>query len=151
MSITKWNPWEEMFNLTKRMNRLFEPGLLHRLDLKEDDSITSYLWAPLVDIYETNEDIVVKAEIPGMKKEDIEINITDNVLTIKGEKKQERKMQNEDYHRIECSYGTFQRSFSLPKAIKPDNVTASYKDGVLTITIPKAEEVKPKRIQITTK
>ncbi len=151
MSITRWNPWEEMFNFTRRMNRLFEPTLLRRLDLKEDDSITSYLWEPLVDIYETNEDIVVKAEIPGMKKEDIEISITDNVLTIKGEKKQERKMQNEDYHRIECSYGTFQRSFSLPKAIKPDNVTASYKDGVLTITVPKAEEVKPKKIQISTK
>lgn len=150
MPIRKWNPWEEMLNLTRRMNRLFDSSLLQKFDLEEEDTM-SHPWSPLVDIYETSENIVVRAEIPGMKKEDIEINVTDNVLTIKGEKKQEKKMQNEDYHRIECSYGTFQRSFSLPKAIKADNVTATYKDGVLMITIPKAEEVKTKKIQISAK
>jgi HSP20 family protein len=107
-------------------------------------------WMPSVDVSETDTEMKVRAELPGMTQDDIELNLQDNVLTLKGEKKQEKKEGKEDYHRMECCYGSFTRSFTLPASVEQDKVQASFKDGILEITLPKSEETKPKKISITT-
>jgi HSP20 family protein len=105
-------------------------------------------WAPSVDIAETDNEVVVTAELPGVKQDDVDITIADDVLTLKGEKKEEKEVKEKNYHRIERSYGSFQRSVSLPAGVQADKAKATYKDGVLHITVPKAEEAKPKQIKI---
>lgn len=105
-------------------------------------------WMPPFDISETEGEIVVKAELPGMKVEDIDITLTDGLLTIKGERKMEKEEKQENYHRIERQFGTFSRSMNLGLQVEADGVDADYKDGVLTVTLPKAEEVKPKKIEV---
>ena len=106
-------------------------------------------WLPPFDVAETAEEIVVKAELPGMEIKDMDITLTDGLLTIKGEKKKEKEDKQEHYHRVERVHGSFSRSFRLPAEIKADAIDAKYKDGVLTVSLPKAEEVKPKRIEVT--
>lgn len=106
-------------------------------------------WAPMVDVSETKDEVIVKAEVPGMTKEEISVTLQDNVLTLRGEKKQEKEEKDKTFHRVERSYGSFVRSFTLPTLVQEDKVKASYKDGVLHITLPKAEEVKPKEISIS--
>ena len=101
--------------------------------------------APTVDIFEKNNNVVVKAEIPGMKKEDIEVNLTDNTITISGEKKKEDKVEKKNYYRFERSYGSFCRSFRLPKEVRPDKTKASFKDGILEIKIPETAEAKKRK------
>lgn len=108
-------------------------------------------WAPCIDVAETGEEIVVTAELPGIKQEEVDITIADDTLTIKGKKKEEQEVRKENYHRIERSYGSFQRSISLPTSVQADKAKASYKDGVLYVTIPKVEEAKPKQIKIDVK
>jgi len=108
------------------------------------------VWSPSVDISETDDEIIVTAELPGVKKEDIKISLQDNVLTIRGEKKQEKEHKDENYHRIERAYGSFQRSFTLPTPVNTDKIKASFKDGVLKIQLPKTEEAKMKEIPIST-
>lgn len=105
--------------------------------------------SPSVDIYEEGDDIVVKSELPGMTKDDIEVNITENTITISGEKKAEEKVEKKNYYRLERSYGSFCRSFELPAEIKPDKAKASFKDGVLEVRIPKSEEAKKKVRKVT--
>jgi HSP20 family protein len=109
---------------------------------------TEGVWSPSVDVSETKDNVVIKAEIPGMTKDDVKISIQDNVITLKGEKKQEKEEKDANYHRIERSYGSFCRSFTLPAAVKADKIKATYKDGILNVTLPKTEEVKPKEIPI---
>jgi HSP20 family protein len=106
-------------------------------------------WFPFVDIAETKDDIVVKAEVPGMTKEDISISLSDNVLTLRGEKKKEKEENGKTFYRMERNWGSFARSFTLPAAVLPGKVKAVYKDGVLEITLPKSEQVKSKEIPIT--
>ena len=106
-------------------------------------------WAPGVDVVETKDEVVVRAEVPGMTKEDISVTLQDNVLILRGEKKQEQAENSATYHRVERMYGSFVRSFTLPTLVLADNVRAHYKNGILEITLPKAEEVKPKEISIT--
>jgi HSP20 family protein len=105
-------------------------------------------WAPPVDIFETENSIVLKAELPGIDPKDVEVRIEDNTLYLKGERKFEKETKDENYHRVERSYGSFARSFSLPNSIDADKVAAEYKDGVLNLTLPKREEAKPKTIRI---
>ena len=105
-------------------------------------------WHPSVDVYETDDSYVLKADLPGVTKEDIKIDINKNTLTIKGEKKSEEKVEKENYVRVERSYGSFSRSFSLSDKVNTENIKANYKDGVLEITLPKKEEVKPKEIKV---
>jgi len=131
-------------DIQDEMNRMFNSVA------RTSDSGTG-VWGPSVDISENENEIVVVAEVPGMKRENINISIQDNVLTLKGEKKRESDENEENYHRIERSYGVFERSFSLPSVIQTDRVTASYKNGVLSIKLPKAEEAKPKQIDIAVK
>ena len=105
-------------------------------------------WAPAVDIYEKGTDVVLKAELPGLDPKDVDIRIENNVLTLKGERKIEDEIKQENYHRVERAYGGFTRSFTLPSTVDTTNVKADYKDGVLRITLPKREEAKPKQIQV---
>ena len=106
-------------------------------------------WAPLVDVTETKDEVIVRAEVPGMTKEDISVTLQEDVLTLRGEKKQEKRELDAAFHRLERSYGSFVRSFTLPTLVQADKAKADYKDGVLTITLPKAEEVKPKEISVS--
>jgi len=105
-------------------------------------------WTPAFDVSETDGELIVKAEVPGMDKKDINITVSDGMLTIKGEKKHEEKEENEHYHRVETHYGKFSRTMRLPTEVQADKVDATYKDGVLNITLPKCEAVEPKKIEI---
>jgi HSP20 family protein len=132
--------------LQERMNRLFEDaGRVWRTD--EPSATTS--WSPAVDIFETEGEIVVKAELPGMDRKDITLNLENNVLTLRGERRFEKETKDENYHRIERSYGTFSRAFSIPASVDEEKIRADYKDGVLKIALPKKEQAKPKQIRIT--
>ncbi len=146
MSIMRWRPRRDLLNIREEMNRLFDDFFSgwpeRRRGLLEGE------WAPSVDVAETDEDIVVTAELPGVKQDDVEISVVDDVLTIKGEKKEEKEVKEKNYHRIERSYGSFQRSLSLPVGVQSDKAKATYKDGVLKVTIPKSEEARPKQIKI---
>jgi len=115
----------------------------------EDYAISS--WTPAVDITEHDDQFVVKVELPGVNKDDVKITLENNILTIRGEKKQEKETKKENYHRVERSYGSFQRSFTLPTTVKSDKIDAAYKDGILQIALPKAEEAKPKQIEVKVK
>jgi len=148
MALVKYNPLRELRGMQEQMNRLLNLSWNHDLtgeDLKEG------LWQPSVDIYETVDAIVIKAELPDVDQKDIEVRIEDNTLTLKGERKHEGEVKKENYHRIERYFGSFQRSFSLPTNIQQDNVSASCDKGVLTITLPKKEETKPKQIKVEVK
>ena len=145
MAIIRWRPLGEVDSFRREMDRMFENFFGSGADVGE----SSLTWYPSVDIKETKDDFVLMAEVPGMAKDDIKINISENTLTVKGEKKEEKKEDDQNYHRVERRYGTFQRSFTLPIQVQGNKVKAAYKDGVLTITLPKKEEVKPKEIPIT--
>lgn len=127
---------EEFF---RRPFSLFGPTWWPRLRFPEFEEIS-----PSVDIFEEGDDVVVKAELPGMKKEDIEVKLTDNTITISGEKKKEEKIERKDYYRLERSYGSFCRAFSLPAEVQTDKAKAQFKDGILEVRIPKSEEAKKK-------
>jgi len=117
---------------------------------QDEDSAYS-LWTPVVDIAEHDDDYIVKVELPGVNKDEVKITLESNILTIRGEKKQEKETKKENLHRVERSYGSFQRSFTFPTTVKSDKIDASYKDGILTIALPKAEEAKPKQIEVKVK
>jgi HSP20 family protein len=146
MAITRWRPFRDMVSIQDEMNKLFDDFFGRPLVRTE---WTEGVWTPSVDVSEDKDNVVIKAEMPGMKKEDVKISVQDNVLTLKGEKEQEKEEKEKNYHRIERSYGSFCRSFQLPTAVKTDKIKASYKDGVLNISLPKTEEVKPKEIPIS--
>ena len=147
MAIVRWDPFKDLSAIQDRINRLFDESL-SRSKFFDKEGIASGFWSPAVDIYETESDIVLKAELPEVNQKDININIENNVLTLKGERKFEKETKEENFHRIERSYGSFSRSFNLPGSIDKDNVKASYKNGVLKITMPKKEESKPKQITV---
>jgi HSP20 family protein len=145
MAITRWRPFRDLVTVQDDMSRFFEDFFSRPLVRTE---WTEGVRSPTVDVSETKDDLVIKAEMPGMNKEDVKISIHDNILTLKGEKKQEKEEKDANYHRIERSYGSFCRSFNLPTSVKADKVKATYKDGVLNVTLPKTEEAKPKEIPI---
>jgi HSP20 family protein len=145
MAIVRFEPFRDLLKTQREFNRLFSDAF-PRLFGEEEPSTRT--WAPAVDIYETENDIVLKAELPGVDPKDVEVRVEDNTLFLKGERKFEKEVKEENYHRVERSYGSFARSFSLPSSIAADKVTAEYKDGLLTLTMPKREEVKPKTIKI---
>jgi HSP20 family protein len=146
MNIVKWYPWREMETLQDRINRLFDDSFLPRLSLHDDMGLKD--WTPAVDIYEEDGKIVVKAELPGMEKKDIKVNLEDHVLTLEGERSEESEEKKENYYRKERSFGKFHRSFTLPAAVDSEKVDASFKDGVLRVEIPMPEEKKPKKIDV---
>jgi len=143
MAILRFKPLRHWMSLQDEMNRLFRNVDDDFYGEREDA-----VWAPRVDISETPDDLIVRCELPGVSAEDIDVDINNNTLTIRGEKKQEELTDSENYYRVERVYGRFSRSFSLPQRVEGDAVSARYKDGILLITIPKAEEAKPRKIQI---
>ena len=144
MTQLRWQPLDEFMTLTDRMNRMFREPSLRILTPVEPVSS----WLPPVDIHEETDRIVVQAEVPGVHSEDIDVSVEDNTITLRGEKKQEKVVDGENACRLERFYGTFSRSFVLPTKINPEQIKATFKDGVLEVIVPKAEEVKPKRIKI---
>ena len=143
MNFVRWSPFRDMSILQNQMNRLFEDAL-HSWPTDTEASA----WSPAADIYETDNDLVVHADVPGIDPKQIDIRVENNVLTIRGERRFEAKVERENFHRVERSYGTFARSFTLAAAVDSEKIQANYKNGVLSITLPKAEQAKPKRIQI---
>jgi HSP20 family protein len=143
MAIVRFEPFRE---LQDRMNRLFSES--YRGQTGEEDWALGGTWAPAVDIYEQDTNIVIKAELPGVDPKDVDIRLDNNILTIKGERKLDNEVKKENYHRVERAYGVFTRSFTLPSGVDANAIKAEYKDGVLRLTLPKREEAKPKQIQI---
>ncbi len=146
MAIVRFEPFRELMSLQDRLNRLFNESYRPQ---GEDDWALGGTWAPAVDIYEHENNIVIKAELPGVDPKDVDIRLDNNVLTVKGERKLDHEVKKESYHRVERSYGAFTRSFTLPTTVDPSGIKAEYKDGVLRVTLPKREEAKPKQIQIS--
>jgi HSP20 family protein len=145
MAVVKWDPLRDLLSIQDRMNKLFEQTLSRS---RGEEAITPSTWTPAVDVYETSETIVMKADLPGLSREHIEIQIRDNTLTLKGERRFAKEAEEENYLRIERAYGSFQRSFTLPATIRQEKIRAVFRDGVLELTLPKAEESKPKPIVI---
>jgi len=146
MSITRWDPFRDLLSLQEKMNRLFEDSMSRTK--KPDEGVFSSSWTPTVDVFETDAEVIMKAELPGMSREDISVEVKDNILTLRGERKFEKDVKEENYHRIERAYGKFQRSFSLPFEVEREKIEAHYKDGVLEVILPKSEGVKPKQIEV---
>jgi len=145
MDLIQWKPFREVSRLRSEMDRLWDEyfGAGRRAFRPMEEA-----WLPAVDVSETGDKITVKAEIPGMEAKDIDISMVGDTLVIKGEKKAEKEEKDENYHMVERSYGSFSRSMKLPATVDPDKVDATYKNGVLTVVLPKKEEVKPKPIEI---
>ena len=146
MAVIRWTPFRELTTVQDRMNKLFEDVL--KAPYRGDEGLSASHWAPAVDIYETDREIVLKAELPEMQEKDIQIKVEDNILVLSGERSMEKEVKEENYHRIERAYGTFNRSFTLPRTVDREKIKASYKDGILKVLLPKKEEDKPKQIKI---
>lgn len=146
MPFIRWRPNRDLWTLRDDMNELFDSVFGRSA---ERQPAGEGVWNPAVDVSETEEAVFVAAEVPGLKKEDIKISIQDNVLTLQGEKKQEKIQKDENLHCVERYYGNFRRSFNLPSQVDSGKVKATYKDGILTIELPKKEEAKPKEINIS--
>lgn len=146
MALIRWDPFREMSSLQERMNRLMS-DFRTRSPFGEEE-MAQGSWIPAVDIYETKESIVLNVELPGVTKEDIALEVKDSTLTIKGEKKLEKNVTEENFHRMERSYGSFTRAFTLPSTVQQDKVKAKFRDGILEIMLPKVEEAKPKQIKV---
>ena len=141
-AITRWDPFRGVTTFQEQLNRLFDTGF----PVRPDESLTA--WAPKVDIYETENELVVKADIPDMEEKDLDVRVENNMLTIRGERKFEEKVKEENYLRIERSYGAFSRSFSLPNTVNAEAIKSEYKNGVLTVAMGKKAEAKPKQVKI---
>jgi HSP20 family protein len=146
MAITRWDPFRDLGILQERMNRVFEDAAVRGWKNDEPSATTS--WSPAVDIYETDNEIMVQAELPGIDRKDIALQLENNVLTLKGDRRFEKETNQENYHRIERSYGGFSRAFTIPTIVDEDKIRADYRDGILKIALPKKEQVKAKQIKI---
>ena len=146
MQLVKLNPVRDMFSVRNRMNHIFD-DFFYPTNRDEVESSMGR-WNPVVDVYDNDDSIVIKAELPGIDKEGIEIDVKDRVLTLKGERSSESEVKDDNYYRRERSFGKFERAFTLPADVDPDKIKADYTDGVLKIDIPKPEEKKPRQITI---
>ena len=147
MAITRWDPFRDVLALQNRMNTMFQ-DYTRGTGTGEGDVMTTASFVPPVDIYEDKQNIVLKLEVPGMKLEDVDVQIENNTLTVRGERKFEKEEKEENFHRIERSYGSFFRSFALPNTVDPSKVDANYDAGVLRISLKKREEAKPKQVKV---
>ncbi|UCH23545.1 MAG: Hsp20/alpha crystallin family protein [Deltaproteobacteria bacterium] len=143
MQIIKWNPMRDMFGLR---NRMFDDFFFPRTI--DDEGMLSWSWNPVVDIYDNDDAIVIKAELPGVSKKDITVDVNDRVLTLKGERSANNEVKEDHYYRRESTYGKFERTFTLPADVDPDKIKADYKDGILKIEVPKPEDKKPKQVTV---
>ena len=144
-TITRWEPPRGGTSLQDQVNRLFEDSLTRGRSGQAELAT----WAPAVDIYETESELVVKADLPDLQEKDIDVRVENNTLTIRGERKFEKDVNEDNYLRIERAYGSFMRSFSLPNTVNAEAIGAEYKNGVLTVTLPKREESKPRQVKVT--
>ncbi len=144
MSIIKYDPFRELRGLQDEMNRLF----LTNYARPDDRELARGAWSPNVDIFENKDQLVLEAELPGLKPEDVNVSIENNVLTIHGERRFEKRDEGDNFHRVERAYGSFTRSFTLPPTVSSENVNAMFDNGVLRLTLAKREEAKPRRIEI---
>jgi HSP20 family protein len=142
-TLTHFQPFRGVSTLQDQINRLFDAAFERS---PEEANLTP--WAPAVDIFETAQNLVVKADLPDVKPEELDIRVENNILTIRGERKFEKKVDQNNYLRVERSYGSFTRSFSLSNTVNTESIQADYKNGVLTLSIPKREEAKPKQIKV---
>ena len=147
MTLVNWRPNRNAFGLQNEMNRLFD-HFLGNLPYDERESASSSAWQPRVDIKENDDEFVLFAELPGLKKEDIHVVYKDGVVSIEGERKQVKEDKKENFHRVERFYGKFCRNFELPTLVKQEKINAKYADGILELHLPKADEVKPKEIEV---
>ena len=145
MAIVRFDPFREMASVQERVNRMFADAYAR----PDDDVMTRGAWAPPVDIYQTDQhELVLKAELPDISREDIGLKVENNTLTVTGQKKMDSNVKEHQYHRIERTFGSFSRSFTLPPTVDTNAIAADYKDGVLTVRLPLREEAKPKQIQV---
>jgi len=145
-NLTRWEPMREMMTLREAMDRLFDDAFTRPVNLRDGG------WsAPAVDMYQTDDEVVVRAALPGFKADEVQINVTGDVLTLRGEVKQEEEKNDKAWHIREHRWGSFERSIALPTDVKADKAVADFENGILTITLPKAEEVKPKTITVKAK
>ena len=142
-ALNRFEPFRATSGLESQVSRLFN----ELFDRSQESNLTS--WAPAVDIFENEHELVVKADLPDVKPEELDIRVENNILTIRGERKFEKKVDEKNYLRVERSYGSFVRSFALANTVNSEAIKADYKDGVLTLTIPKREEAKPKQIKVS--
>ena len=149
MAIVRWEPFRDLVTVQDRMNRIFDEAFrgIPRGAAEEDWALGG-AWAPAVDIYEHDGNLVLKAELPGIDAKDVDVRVENNVLTLRGERKFDSEVKREEYHRVERAYGTFSRSFTLPNVVDTDKIKAEFKEGVLRVTLPQREEAKPKQISI---
>ena len=148
MAIVRWEPFRDLVSVQERMNLIFDEAFRGASRGTDDESALGASWAPVVDIYEAEGNLVLKAELPGVDPKDVDVRVENNVLTLRGERKFESDVKREQYHRVERAYGSFSRSFTLPNAVDTDKIKAEYKDGVLRVTLPQREEAKPKQIAV---
>jgi len=146
MELIRWNPMRDMFSLRHQMNHLFDD--VFRPIVRDNRQSLMWNWHPTVDIYDNDKNFVITAELPGIDKKDIAIDVKDGVLTLKGIRSSDNEVKEEKYYRRERTFGKFERTFRLPLDIDPEKISANYKDGVLKIDIPKPEEQKPKQISV---
>src|SRR5262245_26793965 len=147
MALARWTPYRDMMTIRDEMNRVLND--VFGRGGSDESAWPSGAWAPPVDIYETDNALVMKAELPGFSKDDINIEMKDNTLVIRGERKREDEVKEGNYHRMERVYGAFQRSFLLPTTVDQEKVKASYKDGILELRLPKVQAAQPKRISVS--
>ena len=153
MTLVKWNPSKELLNVEREFNKLF--NTFNRRfgfdDSTMNEELENAVWSPLTDISENKDQYILKMDLPGVSKENLKLSFHDGELIISGERKQEKEDKDSKYHRIERTYGKYYRSFTLPQTIQADKINAEFKDGQLTITVPKSEEAKPKELEIKVK
>jgi HSP20 family protein len=147
MNLIKWDPFMELEDVSSRLNRIF--GRTPARTESGNEMLTVADWMPSVDISETDDAYLIKGEIPGVKKEDVKVTIQDGMLTIQGERKQEKEDKGKRFHRVECSYGSFVRSFRVPDDADESAVKAEFKDGMLNVSLPKSAKAKPKSINVS--
>ena len=148
--LTRFEPFRSLGGLQDRIDRLFEVGLV-RLRPWTSEAIEDAAWSPAVDIVETENDIVLRADLPGVDPKDVDIQVENGTLTLKGERKFESDVKEDDYRRVERVYGSFLRSFALPSTVDAEKVEAEYRNGVLELKLPKRPEAKPKQIKVAVK
>jgi HSP20 family protein len=146
MTLVRFNPWRDASSLQNRINHVFDNAFLR--PERSDNELALSNWRPAVDIFDREDRVVIKAELPGVEKEDINVDLKDRVLTLKGQRSFENEVKEENVYRRERAHGSFQRAFTLPADLKAAMINADYKDGVLTIEIPKPEKAQPKQITI---
>ena len=149
MAIVRFEPFRDQVTFQDRMSRIFDDAFRASRGASEEEWALGGSWAPSVDIYEQDGNLVLKAELPGIDPKDVDVRVENNVLTLSGERKLDSEVKKENYHRVERSYGAFSRSFTLPNVVDTDKIKAEFKDGVLRLVLPKKEEAKPKQISIS--